>query len=426
MTDDSARPVPPEEPPSPATREGNDGYEDNDAREESAGEHAAPPPRRRSRRRAALIGLGVLALAVALLVWILNATDTGPGGPASSARADLARTAQVLRGAPALHYTGTLQVKGHSDAQLDVVVSNPGDALGTLTMPGKPPLDYVAIDGKSFLRGNTAAWQSFGMAEKSAVLAEHPSMVAPGLFFGQDLATTLAPPALAKTLLLEKVPDEKITVGAPVTVGDHSCTPIHADDMTICLGRKLAGGARFVDRISFSGGSTVVDIAAMPRDAVNRFSTDFQSKFTMTHDAVNPHIRVTIQMLNDYEGNCAPTACTFKARVTVTFLGSNDAPEASVAVQVNYAWVMDRDGAPVSAGPNCSGAALIKPGKSTDLSCTATGPSVPAGGPNGGQYHGQIHTSDVALTQAEYERLVRLAADNSKKVAALPDLPPPS
>ncbi|MEU6717113.1 hypothetical protein ABZ897_37110 [Nonomuraea sp. NPDC046802] len=417
MTDDAARPVPPEIPPPPAAGEDSDGCDEN------AGEHLPPPSRRRSRRRAALIALGALAVAVAVLLWSLEVIDIGPGDPNSSLRADLARSAALLRGAPALHYTGTMRVKDHGDARLDLIVSNPGDALGTLTMSDSPPLDYVAIDGKSFLRGNTEAWQSLGMAEKSAVLAEHPSLVAPGIFFSQDLATTLAPPALAKTLLLERIPDEKISVGAPVTVGDHSCTPIHADDMTICLGKKLVGGARFVDRISFSGGSTVVDIEAMSREAVNRFSTDFQSKLTMTREAVNPRIRVTTQILRDYEGKCAPTLCIFDARVTVTFLGSTAAAEASEAVQVNYLWVIDRDGVPVRVGPNCSGAVLIKPGQSTDLSCTATGPSVSADGPSSGQYRGQIRTSDVALTQTEYKRLVRLAADNSQRVAALPDLP---
>lgn len=92
---------------------------------------------------------------------------------------------------------------------------------------------------------------------------------------------------------------------------------------------------------------------------------------------------------------------------------------------MNYLWVIDRDGVPVKVGPDCSGAVLIKPGSSKNLSCTATGPSVPADGPSSGKYHGEIHTSDVALTQAEYERLVRLVADNSKKVAALRDLPQP-
>jgi hypothetical protein len=422
MTDDLARPVPPEDPPSAA--EG----EDTEGRDQNAGDHLPPPPppRRRKRRRAVLIGLGALVVAVALLLLILRVTDTGPGGDRdSSVRDDLARSAAMLRGAPALHYTGTIRVKGHPDARPDLVVSNPGDALGTLTMPGSPSLDYVAIDGKSFVRGKPEAWRSFGMAEKSEVLAEHPSMVAPGVLFSQDLAATLAPPALAKTLLLEDVPDEKITVGDPVPVGDHSCTPIHADDLTICLGQELVGGARFVDRVSFSGGSTVINIEAMTRKAVNQFSGDFRSKFTMTHEAVNPQISVTTQILHDYEGKCAPTACTFSARVTPTFLGPTSAPEASEAVQVNYLWVIDRDGVPVKVGPDCSGAVLIKPGKSTDLSCTATGPSVPADGPNSGEYHGEIHTSDLALTQAEYERLVRLAADNSKKVAALPDLPRP-
>ncbi|MGW5615524.1 hypothetical protein [Streptomyces sp. NPDC003877] len=74
--------------------------------------------------------------------------------------------------------------------------------------------------------------------------------------------------------------------------------------------------------------------------------------------------------------------------------------------------------------PECSGALLIKPGKSEDLSCTATGPSVGSGA-NRGQFHGKIHTSDRALAPKEYERLVRLAGDNGEKIAALPDPPTP-
>ncbi|MFI0168779.1 hypothetical protein [Streptomyces sp. NPDC017095] len=417
MTDDLARPGTPDDPPLPAAGE------DDGGRDGNAGEGS--PPRRRSRRRAVLLALGVLAVVVAVLLWIVQATGSGPDGPSSSVRSDLRRSAALLRGAPALHYTGTLKVKGRGAIRLDLVVSNPGDALGTLTMPGSPALDYVAIDGKSFLRGNTEAWRSLGMAEKSAVLAEHPALVTPGLFFSQDLAATLAPPALARMLLLEKVPDEKITVGDPVTVGDHTCTPVHGDGTTFCLGRKTAGGARFVDRVGFSGGSAVLDIQAMSREAVHRFSTAFRSRLPLTHQAVDHRIKVTTQILTDYDGKCAPTLCVFTARVTVTFLGPTAAAEASKAVQVNYAWSIDRDGVPARTGAQCSGAVLIKPGKSADLSCAATGPSVPAGGPTGGRYRGEIRTSDVALTEAEYQRLLRLAADDSDKIATLPALPPP-
>ncbi|MFE9258212.1 hypothetical protein [Streptomyces sp. NPDC006879] len=417
MTDDPARPVPPGQPLPPAVGEGDDGHEEN------AGEQS--PRRGRSWQRAVLIALGALALAtVGLLLWAIRAG--GPGGPPSSVRSDLARSAALLRDAPALHYAGTIDVKGQGEARLDLVVSNPGDALGTLTMPESPALDFVAIAGKSFLRGNAEAWRSIGMADKSELLAEQPRLVGPGLLFSQDLATALTPPALAKALLLEKVPDEEITVGEAVSTGDHTCTPVRGDSMTFCLGQERVGGARFVDRISFPGGSTVLTIKAMSRLEVKRFSADFQSKLTMTHVAVNPRIRVTTQILTDYEGDCAPTLCIFKARTTVTFLGSTAASEASEPVQVNYAWTIERDGAPVKVGADCSGAVLVKPGQSTDLSCTGTGPSVPAGGPSRGKYHGRIVTSDVALTEAEYTRLVRLAVDNSKKVAALADLPPPS
>ncbi|MBZ4015403.1 hypothetical protein CCS38_06520 [Streptomyces purpurogeneiscleroticus] len=368
-----------------------------------------------------LIALLALIVAVASTLWIIS---TGPDGPNSSLRAELARSAEMLRKAPALHYTGTIKVKNRKAAKLDLVVSNPGDALGSLKPSRNRTLDYLGIDGKSFVRGDADAWQSLGMADKAPVLAEKPQMTAPGLLFSQDLAATLAPPALAKTLLLEKVPDEKITAGEPVTIGDHTCTPIHADGMTICLGKELAGGARFVDRITFPGSSAVLDIEAMPRAEVNRFYSTFPKKFDIARKAVNSQISVTTQILRDYKGACGPTACTFTARVTVTFLGETSSPAAGRAVQVNYAWVIERDGDSVPLGRKCSGAALIKPGRSSDLSCTAKGSPVSDGATHG-QYHGQIRTSDIALTTAEYERLVRLAADNRQKVSALPDLPSP-
>ncbi|MFI9625866.1 hypothetical protein [Streptomyces sp. NPDC052042] len=381
-----------------------------------------------------LLALLLLLLLVAgLLLWIFNGpgSDNGANGSGddrnSSPRADLARAAALLRDAPALHYTGTMGItsaQGGEDARVDLIVSNPADALGTFRMPDSPALDYVGIDSKSFLRGKTEAWRSLGMAEKSKVLAEHPSMVQPGMFFSQDLATALAPPALAKTVLADDVPDEKITVGKPVTVGDHTCTPIHADNTTICLSDERVDGARFVDRISFSGGTAVLDIKAMSRQEVERFSTDFRSKLPLIRDSVDPRISVTTQILRDYKGECAPTACVFTARVTVTYLGSTSDPDASKAVSVTYSWAIDRDGTPVELDPECSGALLIKPGESEDLSCTGTGPSVGSGASRG-QYHGKIHTFDRALTPKEYERLVRLAADNSEKIAVLPDPPTP-
>ncbi|MER6347703.1 hypothetical protein ACWC10_17000 [Streptomyces sp. NPDC001595] len=379
-----------------------------------------------------LAGL-LLLLGAGLLLWIFD----GPGGdnPArgsggdrtSPPRTDLARAAALLRDAPALHYTGSLDLtgaQGGRSTRVDVIVSNPADALGTLRMPGSPALDYVGIDGKSFLRGNPDAWRSFGMAEKSKLLAEEPSMVQPGMFFSQDLATALAPPALAKTVAAEDVPDEQITLGEPVTAGDHTCTPIRAGDTTVCLSDERVNGARFVDRISFSGGTAVLDIELMSRQEVQRFSADFRSKLPLVRDSVDPRIKVTIQMLRRYKGTCAPTACVFTARTTVTYLGSTSEPDASKAVPVTYSWVVDRDGTPMELDPECSGALLIKPGESEDLSCTATGPSVQSGASQG-NFHGKIYTSDRALAPKEYQRLVRLAADNSKKIAALSDPPTP-
>lgn len=392
-----------------------------------------PDARRRTRRRALLLALLLLLVVGGLLLWIFN----GPGGDNgangsdddsdSSPRADLTRAAALLRDAPALHYTGTMGITGASggeDARVDLIVSNPADALGTLRMPSSPALNYVGIDGSSFLRGKTEAWRSLGMAEKSKVLAKHPSLVQPGMFFSQDLATALAPPELAKTVLAKDVPDEKITVGEPVTAGDHTCTPIHADDTTICLSDERVDGARFVDRISFSGGTVVLDIKAMSRQEVERFSTDFRSELPRIRDSVDPRIKVTTQILRDYKGECAPTACVFTARVTVTYLGSTSDPDASKAVPVTYSWAIDRDGTPVELDPDCSGALLLKPGDSEDLSCTGTGPSVGPGASRG-QYHGKIIISDRALTAKEYEDLVRLAADNSEKIAGLPDPPTP-
>ncbi|MFJ4823065.1 hypothetical protein ACIP5L_07255 [Streptomyces bacillaris] len=387
----------------------------------------APDSRPRSRRRALLLLLALLLLIVtATLLWIFDGPSSDNGadkpGEGTSPRAELARAAALLRDAPALHYTGTMGItgaQGGEDPRVDLIVSNPADALGTLGLPGRPALDYVGIDGKSFLHGKAEAWQSVGMAEKSKVLAENPSMVQPGMFFSQDLGTFLAPPALAKTVRAEDVPDEKITVGRPVTVDDHTCTPIRADDMTICLSdEKKENGARSVDRISFSGGTVVLDIATMSRPEVEKFSTDFRSKLTLIRISVDPRVKVTTQILRDYEGTCAPTACVFTARVTVTYLGSTSEPDASKAVAVTYSWAIDRDGARVELDPDCAGALLIKPGESEDLSCTATGPSVGSGA-NSGQYHGAIHTADRALTPKEYERLTAKAADNSEKVAAL-------
>lgn len=139
---------------------------------------------------------------------------------------------------------------------------------------------------------------------------------------------------------------------------------------------------------------------------------------------MDPRIKITTQILRDYKGECAPTACVFTARVTVTYLGSTSDPDASKAVPVTYSWAIDRDGTPVELDPDCSGALLLKPGDSQDLSCTGTGPSVGPGASRG-QYHGKIIISDRALTAKEYEDLVRLAADNSEKIAGLPDPPTP-
>ncbi|MFB7897499.1 hypothetical protein ACFC1B_14310 [Streptomyces xiamenensis] len=390
-----------------------------------------PDARRRSRRRTLLLALLLLLAITGLLLWIFIGPDGDEGADDArglSPRAELTRAADLLHELPALHYTGSMGIAGDQgaaggeDAEVDLIVSNPADALGTLAMPGSPALDYTGIGGRSFLRGETEAWQALGMAEKSEVLAEHPSMVQPGMFFSQDLATTLAPPALAKTVRAEDVQDEEITVSAPITVGDHTCTPFHVGDTTICLSDQQEDGARFVDRISF-GDTVVLDVKVPSRSEVEQFSADFRAELPEIRDAVDPRIDVTTQILRDYEGECAPTACVFTARVTVTYLGSTSEPDASEAVPVTYSWAVDRDGTPVELDPECSGILTIQPGKSQDLSCTATGPSV--GDATRGQYHGEITTSDRALTEEAYQRLVHLAADNSEKIAALPDPPTP-
>ncbi|MER5862863.1 hypothetical protein [Kitasatospora sp. NPDC002040] len=385
------------------------------------GTETAPPAGRRRLRRA-LLALIALLLVVAAVLWFAGGLRGTPDRPSSSLRADLVKALERLGNAPALHYTGTIHIEEQGKAALDLTVSHPADALGTLTMAGSPALDYLGTDGKSFLNGTAAAWQSVGMADKSAVIAEHPAMVSAIRFFTQDPAAALAPPALAKSLLPDHIPDDKITADQPVTVNGRSCTPVHVDDSTLCLGPRSPDGVRSIERIAFPGDSTVVDVARVPREELNRFYTDLPVKLTGLRDAVNPNVRANSQILRDYEGACSPTSCKFTARVTVTYLGAETAAAAVGPVQVNYHWEIDRDGAPAGVGPECSGAVLIRPGQSSNLSCTGTGG--PVSGATSGGYHGRLITLDVALTDAEFGRLGQRAGENHQKVAALPDLPP--
>jgi hypothetical protein len=346
--------------------------------------------------------------AVLAVPWVIKVIDGGD----TDAQTRVERAVKWLRETPAVRYRGALRI-GAGDAQLDLVVSNPGDAKGVVKTEGGHAVDYLGIDGQSFIQLDAQGWTSvIGLEpEKSRHFAGKP-VTGTGAAF-PNLASILSPTALVDALSLDKERGHQATVGKPVDINGRPSTPILTKSMTVYLGEDESG-AQVIDRVVISG--YPFDLTPLTRDQVAQFYAGFRSSVQALREAIDLRIVITPQSLSD-DGNCPVTSCTARYRVSVTFLGEMSNP---TPVRFTYQFAMDRDGQPSSLGPACSGTLSMNINESRDLTCTGVN-SATTGGRVQGEYHTSLSTSEAIFDEGELTRLLRVETDHREAVVALAD-----
>ncbi|MFF3574300.1 hypothetical protein ACFYXQ_41785 [Nocardia jiangxiensis] len=201
----------------------------------------SPGPQRRSRGLPIVLSVLSVLLIVGLVVFTV--VRIGQVSDTTAQRQQVARenlaTAQLrLTRTPAVHFTGRMLGGVSSSSQwlqVDLMVTNVGEATGTVGTSSGASLNYFATGGKSFLEGAADAWTAFGVpADTAANYAGHNVLIPPSLFTA-DPAAVLAPINLAVALDPAAAHDKPLRIGTPVTIAGHRSTPVTSGNVTVYL-----------------------------------------------------------------------------------------------------------------------------------------------------------------------------------------------
>ncbi|MEV0462517.1 hypothetical protein AB0I30_01750 [Nocardia tengchongensis] len=339
------------------------------------------------------------------------------------AKARLSALSQQLAATQGLHVTGFAMTNSGQKAELDLQISNTGEAVGTLSAGGQP-MKYIAVDNTEFLRGNAAAWQALGSKEDQAKLYDDRWVGLPTGLFAKGLAQTLGSAALGQAL----------SAGKPDSNAD-SPTTIHSGDMTVYVGHDT-GGQDTIDKIDFSpfadasptSGLTgdngadqalwlSVALAKMTRRQIDDLYNGLRDTLPgAIVGAVDPKVKLS---WDGRSGPCAPGTCSFQITLKNWVV---DDPQGRIKhVRVRYSVTGTVDGRQATPGAGCDGFVDMSPNSSLQLSCTFTFPVTSLSG----WVHAELTADATGYEQDEADRMQRQAIANRAKVTALPDFTPP-
>ncbi|NEW39456.1 hypothetical protein GV793_11095 [Nocardia cyriacigeorgica] len=338
---------------------------------------------------ASLVLLIVCALGIGggVALWQLN--DSGPTAE-QRGRAALATAQLRLLDTPATHFTGTVKPSGASVGrlQVDLTITNVGDATGTVSVRDGVQMDYLGVGGKSFLQGDEQAWLAFGeSADDAARYAGVPVLIGPERF-GFDLASTLAPARLALALDPDAERGEDVTIGAPIEIDGHESTPVTSGSITTYLSNLdpadepgADGSDRpVIDRIvsasssGESGGDEelpefTLDPVRGESDDADGMYEELPGRVDGLGDAVDSRVELGGNVNGHFLQNPCLGTCTIQFVISNTVTTSPDMRVTTVAF--DYTVTM-QSSVPIALGAGCNGSGTMPANGSTTLSCSAT------------------------------------------------------
>ncbi|GAB2568587.1 hypothetical protein [Nocardia heshunensis] len=311
-----------------------------------------------------LVPVVVAAVAVAAVAgWLVSRPEAK--SPQALLRDEL-QTAQVtLINAPGVHYTGRLTGSDGKSAGLDLRVTNTGDVSGTLDIGNGNLLNFLSIDGKTFLRGTRAAWLAFGFTADQATNADGEQLLEPASVYDVRLADALRPSTLGWRLDPNADKRIPVTPGSSTTIDGHHSQGIVSDTVTtyVSSGRPQ----RIVDP-NFD-----VQLELMSSDDVAHFYSDLRPTVSALDDASDTETNVTSE--GSWSNPCGPTCAS------ISTLTSSPHPFVSITapgytppvddIFVSYQTTITINGA-ATQRPDCSGVLQMPGNGTTTLSCTFT------------------------------------------------------
>ncbi|MFD3506375.1 DUF3824 domain-containing protein [Nocardia sp. NPDC058666] len=352
-----------------------------------AGQHPqqfhTPAPRRSSKKPIIIAALAILSVfAVGITAVVVFASDIGRSTPERQARSSLA-TAQVgLLHTPAVRYVGTVTgtALGSPTLNVDLIVSNVGDATGTVSV-GNAQLDYLGVGGKSFLEGDENGWRALGVtADVVGSYTGRPIMIGPDLF-GVDLATTLAPARLALALDPDAVRDKQVGIGTSMYIGGHESTPVTSGGLTTYLrglhedGTTAETGqiiARIISDESF--GSSQSDLPSLTLDteylaSATTLYSELPGRIDKLNKAVDSRVSVDGTLNGRFLENPCMGVCTIEFTIRNTVKSTSDIRVTTLSYDHT---ITVESTVAITTSPNCAGSGTMAPNGSATIRCTAT------------------------------------------------------
>ncbi|HWS36736.1 MAG TPA: hypothetical protein VN408_28855 [Actinoplanes sp.] len=344
---------------------------------------------RKVRRRllAAVIGLAVAAV-IALNVFavprVFGADQPDPALVAAQAAvADLPTVTAALAAAPAVHYTGTFQAAGSSDAYtLDARITAGGTLLGMIQTGGTIG-EILEIGDRTFLRAADGFWSHAGITDDRRGMFADRWVMVPAAFLGVDLTDTFGPQALTSGLTAP-------AAGAPTTTGGITVQPVTVGERVFQLStdepKRLVGVA---------APGYEVKPAALDETGRTAFTTQLRKAVTELATAADLGSQL-VRKGRAVLSACTSGTCTAKIAFT-NRIAATAAHAAATPVPNTVTVVLHRNG---RAAQTCPVTLTVAPGTTRVATCTAT-----VKAQNYGTWRATTDGIAAALTPAQVEEI---------------------
>lgn len=405
-----------------------------------------PPPGGgggRSRRKTAggvVAGALVVALLATLVVVGLFVGDgrlgDRPPAPERTAAAQLRRAAARLADAAAARYRGVVAAGGKR-SRVDLRVTRHGAAHGTMTVDDDE-LRLLAVDGRTFIKGDEGFWRSSGMADED-LLREYAGhwVGMPPAELGLDVPGTLAPAELGRAVeqeaattgvlvenaLLDGAPVKRVTTARwnvylaatdPRRILRIETRGFGDDELRrppmvprIPTVRPDPDGPATVQPAAARGGAPTgefrLDLTFPDEREIGRWYEELQGGVRELTDSVDPRVEFSL------DGSirlspCDVNGCTAHVRVTnsVPADGSTTAPDRPVHAAITI--TMTLDGRPVRT---CRITRTMRPNGSATASCRAGFHIPPSYTPRRHIVRAEAHAVARPLARADVDRILR-------------------
>jgi hypothetical protein len=396
----------------------------------------------RDRRLGLLVGGGLGAAVTHVLVGVLALGLLSGGSPGRAVQGRQAMGALALSDAagelsqvPAIRYRGTI-TSGGVRGDVDISVTNTGASHGTLTRAGKK-LRVLAVDGKTYLKGDEDFWRSSGAPADSVGDYAEQWVKVPPEQLGADVQTLLAPAGLGRRLG-QAAASRQVRPGSPSTVNGAQATAMSTPHGTVHVStaeprrivrveraRGGAGASRLPGvpvlpgvgpRIAFEGGipaqpgeepagdeGLVLDLSELSPPEAEELFDKLEDKVRELKKSVDSQVRFAL------DGSvrlapCGTSGCTAHLAIRNSVTTTSPYLQARQPVNAVITINMTLDGRPIRT---CTDTKRMRPNASASTTCHAAYVIPPSPRPRMHTVRALAHAVARTLVEADIKRIIK-------------------